>query len=748
MMFKGASMLDAIKVPSSPFPGLRPFDFHESHLFFGRDGQIEKLIAKLDQSRFLAVVGTSGSGKSSLVRAGLLPALLGGMMNNAGSKWRLCVMRPGNDPIGSLAHALNGPEVFGSDDAENAAIQITVANATLRRGSRGLVEVVQQNAMPEDENLLVVVDQFEELFRFAREATRREKEEGDRYQNDSAAFVKLFLEAKTQREVNIFVVLTMRSDFLGDCSKFWNLPEAINESQYLIPRLTRDQLREVITGPIALCGGQITSHLVTQLLNEMGGDTQDQLPVLQHLLMRVWNEWKEKRLDIQIRADDPSVTPEELVSAARRDRLLNTLLTKRKEPELGSKDPTIFRPHSAVHKGEAIDICCYQAVGGLAAALSRHADEAFLELPDARHREVAEKLFKALTEKGQDNREIRRPLTLGEASAVTGANEAELVTVIDIFRQPGRSFLMPPAGTSLVANSLIDISHESLIRKWDRLNEWVNDEARTARIYRRLAETAMLHKEGGAGLWRDPDLHIALKWRETGKPNEEWARRYHPEFKTAMSFLDKSRRRKWLRRVAYSIIGVAVVGLLLRLGVQQQTFLLQKARAQEAVKAALAERKAQEAQELALTAEKQSNEAGEKLSENVLVGLKPEAAELARKLIGRAHQNGIEIRLTSGYRSADTQASLYARGFTATKFSTHNTGLAFDIAIVRDGALIIEDPDYDKVGLLGEELGLIWGGSWKGFADKPHFETKDAKEYLMKLREANPSSDQTTSPAR
>jgi ABC-type glutathione transport system ATPase component len=186
-----------IKAPTNPFPGLRPFEFDESHLFFGRDGQSKRLIGKLSRTRFLAVVGTSGSGKSSLVRAGLLPVLLGGFMTSAGSDWRIAIMRPGNDPLSKLAAAINSPEVFGSEDEENKALQIAITEATLRRGSLGLVEAVAQSGMPKHENLLVVVDQFEELFRFAREASRRAKDEGERYQNDAAAFVKLLLEAHT-----------------------------------------------------------------------------------------------------------------------------------------------------------------------------------------------------------------------------------------------------------------------------------------------------------------------------------------------------------------------------------------------------------------------------------------------------------------------------------------------------------------------------------------------------------------------
>ncbi len=470
-------MMPQFEIPSNPFPGLRPFEFNESLLYFGRDGQSEQLLRKLAAARFMAVIGTSGSGKSSLVRAGLLPALFGGFMSSAGSDWRIALFRPSNDPIGNLAGAINDSGLFG-EQAES--LQATMIEATLRRGSLGLVEAVRQSKIAPHENVLVVVDQFEELFRFAQVA------ESEQYQNDAAAFVKLLLEASHQKEIPIYVVMTMRSDFLGDCSLFWDLPEAINEGQYLIPRLTREQRREAITGPIAVCGADITPRLVNRLLNDMG-DNPDQLPILQHALMRTWSNWKESH-----------------------------------------------------REAEPIDLPHYKAIGGMSAALSVHADEAYNELPDERSRKIAEKIFKGLTEKGADNREIRRPIELEELCALTEASEAEVIQVIEGFRHEGRSFLMPPAGTRLDSDSLIDISHESLIRNWERLKGWVEDEARSARIYRRLAETAVLYNKGEAGLWRDPDLQLALDWRDEGKPNKTWARRYHTEFEMAMSFLDAS----------------------------------------------------------------------------------------------------------------------------------------------------------------------------------------------------------------
>src|SRR5512132_2836500 len=275
-------MIESKKI-KNPFPGLRPFDTNEYRLFFGREGQSDALIGRLQRTHFLAVVGTSGSGKSSLVRAGLLPALRGGMMVGAGSGWRIAIMRPGSDPIGNLALALADEKVLlegggGLPPAEAEA----VIEATLRRGSLGLVEAARQARLGGHEKLLVVVDQFEELFRFR--AARAPGSTGD----DASAFVKLLLEASQQRELPIYVVPTMRSDFLGDCAQFQGLPEAINDGQYLIPRMTRDERRVAITGPVGVTRGKITEPLVNQLMNDVG-DNPDPLSNDPPATKRTWN---------------------------------------------------------------------------------------------------------------------------------------------------------------------------------------------------------------------------------------------------------------------------------------------------------------------------------------------------------------------------------------------------------------------------------------------------------------------------
>ena len=117
----------------------------------------------------------------------------------------------------------------------------------------------------------------------------------------------------------------------------------------------------------------------------------------------------------------------------------------------------------------------------------------------------------------------------------------EVVAVIDIFRDRGREFLLPAVGTELFQDSVIDIAHESLIRNWQRLTEWVNEENQSVRIYRSIVEAAVLHREGNEGLMQDPSLQSALDWREVSQPNAAWAKRYDPNFEAAMAYLEQSR---------------------------------------------------------------------------------------------------------------------------------------------------------------------------------------------------------------
>lgn len=483
---------------ANPFPGLRAFEPEEDYLFFGREEETDELRRRLRTTRFLAVIGSSGSGKSSLVKSGLIPSLHAGFMAQAGSSWRVAMLRPGEDPMGNLVEALQASEVVPAMSTVGAANQ-TVLAVTLRDSSLGVAEAVRHAMLPTGDNLLVVVDQFEELFRFKRSRSAHNSDD------EAIAFVKLLLDAARQDYASVYVVITMRSEFIGDCMPFPGLPEAINEGLYLIPRMSRAEMRAAITKPIAVSGATIAPRLVVRLLNEVG-DAMDRLPVLQHALMRTWNAWA--------------------------------------------------RDHA---QGEPIDIRHYEAIGTMKAALSQHGEEAYNDLSSARARSIAERLFKTITDTTEEGRGVRKPAALGRLAAVCAATESEVAEVVETFRQPGRAFLQPPKSVPLESDSIIDISHESLMRLWERLVRWAKEEARSTEIYQRLARSAARHAAREESLWRNPQLQIGLRWRQENHPTAAWVGDER-DFARSMKFLDRSRDAHLLRRAALVAAVLCVIG--------------------------------------------------------------------------------------------------------------------------------------------------------------------------------------------
>ena len=481
-----------------PYPGLRAFESWEAEIFFGRKAHTDRMLEILKREHFLAVIGPSGSGKSSLVRAGLLPELpLGGM--GTGSDWCIVVMRPGDRPIRSLAQGL--VKAYLGDrtpdgDVDEAASGIDSSGfieADLHRGSLSLLQVVSglRGNVSEPGNLLVLVDQFEEIFTYAGIGHQREDE--------ADLFVDLLLNAREAKESRIFVVLTMRTDFLGDCVRFLKLPDAINRAQYLTPRLTSDELRAAITGPGRLFGLEIDPDLVNELVNAMGYGS-DQLPVLQHALARMW-----------VDAD------------------------ARKERSIGFDD--------------------LRSIGGIEKALSKHAEEILDRLkPDEAI--AAQWLFRGITEmRGVEvgGQAVRHPQSLEQLSTWSDVPWKEFVPVLKAFGNVDANFLLykgKPDYPEESGATIIDISHEALIRQWESLRAWVGRETKAAKEYRLIRERAQDERIHEAALLHGADLVRALEWLfnnkdvapkwagfeaaggggqglpESGQPTESWAGRY------------------------------------------------------------------------------------------------------------------------------------------------------------------------------------------------------------------------------
>lgn len=431
--------MSAAAAPRNPFPGLRPFEPKDSTLFFGRDEQIGEALDRLLRQRMLVVVGVSGCGKSSLVGAGMVPALEMGLAGDSGQRWQVSTMRPGDGPLGELARCLG----FGG--------------GPLAQRTYGLSEAVETH-LPAGDNLLLVVDQFEEIFPF------RDRKLRESAGSEADLFVSYLLRASQDPAKRVYIVLTMRSDYLGECAKFHGLPEASNDGQYLVPRMTRRQLQEAIEGPLAAAGVEIHPPLVQDLLNQCD-EEPDNLPLLQHLLRRIFEKWEE-------------------------------------DGGQGS-----------------ITAAMAEKVGGLAEALNLDAEAVYGKLAPEEQR-AAEVLLRRITEsrhtdRDGDDQPIRRPQRAEDLARLARVPEAVLGGIVRRFEERG---LLVVRRTD--EGDKIDLPHECLCLKWKRLKDWVRSEAEDAKKLR------FIHDAVGKSYLTGLALAEALEWRNAGRLDSEWCLRY------------------------------------------------------------------------------------------------------------------------------------------------------------------------------------------------------------------------------
>lgn len=524
---------------AAPFPGLRPFARRDHRYFFGREDQTFALYRLLSSNHFVAVVGSSGSGKSSIVRAGLLPLLDEENAQSGRKVWQYAALRPGRDPINRLAIGL--AKALGDKDEFFTARRDRIA-AMLFASSHGLSEAFPHTVTDPDTQLVVLVDQFEELFRYLYAGVQT-RHEMARRREEATNFIQLLLAATRSHDSRIRVIITMRSDFIGDCARFQGLPEAVSAAQFLVPSLSRDQREEAIRGPIELSGATISSELVERLLND-SSDELDQLPVLQHCLARLWmRAGMQKEAPLPAPADGPA----EAAPAQR---------------HLTEQD--------------------YKEIGGLAGAITGHANEIFSSLPG--HEKTVEQVFRALAEIDGEGRAVRRAREFGQLVAETGASRDDVCVVLDKFRADECSFLVPPLSSSpssgLGDQTVVDVGHEALLRRWDRVCGdpeatgergdkrelgWLRQELQDGERYRFLHSCADPKSLNESRLSGDQARRY-WDWWQTWRPNEAWAARYGGGYDDVKRLVEQSHsasgRARQLLYAGYAVVGLAAVLLI------------------------------------------------------------------------------------------------------------------------------------------------------------------------------------------
>ncbi len=461
--------------PRNPYKGLRTFREEDAGDFFGREGDVGALVSALedalrgDHARLLVVAGPSGSGKSSLLMAGLLPALKAGALP-ASTQWRyLDPIIPGVHPLDALALTLAAP----------LPVSVREVAADLQDDSlRGLHRVARRLAPRAHERVVLLLDQAEELYTLTADEERRQ-------------VLDLLVAAVTEPSGPLVVLLTIRADFYHQImahAELWSLVEARTQ---LIAPLSPADLRAAIEGPAALpeVGLRFEEGLVGDLLAEVGGQA-GALPLLQFTLDQLY----ERR------------------------------------------------------EGHLLTEAAYQELGGVRGALARHAEATYASLSEGDDRALACALFLRLIAPGATEQDTtRRRAPLSELELDDPARMARMRAVAEVFVGARLLTTQERAGTRT-----LEVSHEALIREWERLGDWLQEAREDVRLQGRLSADAAAWEQRGRpadSLYRGTALAEAVSWAERNTPSA-WEQGFLAAAMTDVQRQEQAERARQARELA------------------------------------------------------------------------------------------------------------------------------------------------------------------------------------------------------
>ena len=519
-----------------PYTGLRSFTEEESLYFKGREDHIEHATEQLKRNKFLMLTGSSGDGKSSLVYAGIVPNARAGFLKSKYTQWSVVDFRPERTPFRNLCrslarqlHIANTQTVESElqhgfsalvDLYKNSSCYVDVDSIAWQQADDGQKAALKRGAA----NLVIIVDQFEEFF------TNPENYHHGVPSRDSTLVLNVLLETARialEEDLPIYIVFTMRSDYIGQCAAFRSLPEYIGFSQFFVPRLNRSQMQQVIEEPAMLSGNRITRRLTERLIHDIA-EGVDQLPILQHALNQIWHaaDKGKEEMDLIHYAMVGGMPSEELPEdqVARFTKWFGGLTEKIKNFYLEPNLQNVLDTHANKLYESAAE--SYKTKTGK-------------ELSEEKAKAIIKTTFTCLTKIDQ-SRAVRNRMTLKEIHSILNKKDVDmqmLGLLLNIFREPGNTFIRPfiteePESNTLLEEAVLDITHESLIRNWEYLEQWAKEEfdnyAVSLDFEQQLYRWVESGKSNGYLLSIGP-LTYFENWYNKVTPNAHWIARYLPQ---------------------------------------------------------------------------------------------------------------------------------------------------------------------------------------------------------------------------
>lgn len=387
----------------APFRGLERFDADHAAYFFGRDAEIKSLCERTRKWPFVAVIGGSGSGKSSLVRAGLSTDVAREQWVELGDAIRITVL-PGSNPLRSLAEQVARAVPRESGEAPERLADQLEERFWARTEGDGLLTALTSRFSSDRQFIVLVIDQFEELFTHAPESRGADVKSRDQV----AKFVEMLAVMADSRQERLRILVTLRADFLDRCLNLPRLVQLMQDRQLLLGPLAPEALRDVIVKPATRAGAYFEKGLVARVLTEVE-DQEGSLPLLQHALKELWGR----------------------------------------------------------RSGRWLTNEAYDEIGGVPGALQKRADATLREM-SPQQRDIAKNIFLRLVSLGEGVSDTRRRVQLVELLSADREANKEIEAVIDRLRAKDARLIVTNADQTVEVTHEALIQNWHQFRDWLR----------------------------------------------------------------------------------------------------------------------------------------------------------------------------------------------------------------------------------------------------------------------------------------
>jgi energy-coupling factor transporter ATP-binding protein EcfA2 len=470
----------------NPFVGLKPYTKKTSTFYFGREQEVENLLGVLQKNKFVTLSGATGAGKTSLINAGLIPRLKKGFVGQAGKDWAIASFRPGIEPLLNLSQALTASDVLKEDVKSSTTDRKYYSEIISNFGSLGIAEIYKRSEIFGKKNLLIIIDQLEDLYKYNRYFNYTAS-------NEDNTLMDLVYRTVTIKNTAIYFLICIETSYLTKFTFYNKLQEIISKSQYSIQNIDHSGIHQILENTFYKKNIHFDPIVLNLIIDTLKKEIS-YLPNLQFLLYKLYKKFI-------INGDEKSI----------------------------------------------ISLADVEALGGIKQSIAKDFENLYESSSEIEQYSMAN-FFKAILDTQNLSSKVQYE-TISKISEHINISQSALSSKIRLFKktfnelfdvfEPSISGIPIAENKSFDSKNILSLKYTEFLN-WERHFEWKKEEERDFEYFKSLSEDAIKKNKGEISYLKTPELESAIAWKEKEYHNKSWAKKYNLDFDKTINYINES----------------------------------------------------------------------------------------------------------------------------------------------------------------------------------------------------------------